>query len=120
MNPRPFWNIRFERSRDERIALLVLCPLLIAFSMWILRTLNPLVSDDSLKFQRWVFHDVMYTCISFLVLAFAWACFRPRWIERAVESTAKRVRFIICALLFFLFVFCPLVTLIVEIFRRHG
>jgi hypothetical protein len=120
MNPRPFWNIRLERNRDERIALLVLCPLLITFSVVVLRVLDPLVLGDSLKFQRWVLHDVMYTCISFLLLAFVWACFHPRWIEQAVESTARRVRLILCVLLFFFFVLCPVITLVVEIIRKHG
>jgi hypothetical protein len=118
MKPQPWWSIRFERSRDERVALLVLCPLLVAFCIGVVRRLDPLLNDDSMRIPRWIVHDAIYTCLLFLGLAFVWGCFRPRWIERSLESAAKRVRSLICAVLLFFFIIGPLLTLLVEAIRN--
>ena len=112
-------HLDFERSAKERGALFLGCLLLGAGCTCLLFNFETLLSeqsDQALRVARFIFRDLMFSCITVCVLICLWACFRPRWLERLLEHAASHLRFAFCCLVGVLFIFCPLVTLVVEYF----
>ena len=113
-------RLDFAWSAKERGALFLGCLLLGAGCWWLLVALEPVLleqSDKPLRVARYVFRDLMFTCITICILICFWACFRPRWLERLLEHAASHVRFAFCCVVGFLFIFCPSVTLVIEYLR---
>ena len=113
-------RLDFERSAKERGALFLGCLLLGAGCCWLLGALDGQLSqhsDEAMRVVRFVFRDLMFTCITVCALICLWACFRPRWLERLLEHATSHVRFAFCCVVAYLFIFCPLVTLVVECVR---
>jgi hypothetical protein len=101
-----------DRQRDNRITLIVICPLLIIGL--VLKT-SP---DRALQITGLIFEDVVIASVCFLGLAILWACFQPHWLKRPLDFAARHIFYFFCAIVLFLFVFCPLVTLLIEFFKR--
>ncbi len=110
-------HLDFERSAQERSVLVILSILLGLGCWWLLTSFTPLLSgqsDQALHVARFIFRDLMFTCITVCALTFLWACFRPSWLEEVLELGASHIRFAFCCVAGFLFIFCPLVTFVVE------
>ena len=110
-------GLDFERSAKERRTLFLGCFLLGIGRWWLLTHFEPLLSQQSdrpLRIARFIFRDLMYSCIVVCALICLWACFRPRWLERLLEHAASHIRFAFCCVVGFLFIFCPLVTFVIE------
>jgi hypothetical protein len=110
-------HLDFERSAQERSVLVILSILLGLGCWWLLRTLEPLLSgqsDQALRIARFIFRDLMFSCITICALTFGWACFRPHWLEKFLEHAASHIRFAFCCVAGFLFIFCPVVTFVIE------
>ena len=113
-------HLDFERSAKERGVLFLGCLLLGVGCWWLLTNLEPLLlnqSDQPLRVARFIFRDLMYSCITVCALICFWACFRPRWLERVLSHAAAHISFAFCCVAGFLFIFCPLVTLVIEFLR---
>jgi hypothetical protein len=118
--PNPNNRLDFEKSTKERGALFLGCFLLGLGCWWLLSNIEPLFfgqSDPPLRVARFIFHDLMTSCITLCALICFWACFRPRWMEQRLERASCHIRFAFCLVVAFLFVFCPLVTVLIEHFR---
>src|SRR6266852_469329 len=114
-------HLDFERSAKERGALFLGCFLLGAGCVWLLVNFEPLLAQDSdrfLRVVRFVFRDLMFSCIVVCALICFWASVRPRWIEQVLERAASHVRFAFCCVVGFLLIFCPLATLLIGYLRR--
>ena len=119
--PNPNNRLDFEKSGKERGALFLGCFLLGLGCWWLLSNLEPLLFltgqvDQPLRVARFIFHDLMTSCITVCALICFWACFRPQWLERRLERASTHIRIAFCLVVGFLFIFCPLVTLLVERF----
>jgi hypothetical protein len=114
-------HLDFERSAKERGALFFGCLLLGLGCWWLLTHLEPLLlqqADQQLRVARFAFRDLMYSCIAVCSLICLWACFRPQWLERMLEHAASHLRFAFCCVIGFLFILCPVVTLVIELWLR--
>src|SRR5436190_15600503 len=110
-------RLDLKKSAKDRGTLFVGCLLLGAGCSWLLVSFEPLFAqqpDQSLRVARFIFRDLMFSCIAVCSLICFWACFRPRWIERVLMHAASHVRIAFCCVVGFLFIFCPLVTLVIE------
>jgi hypothetical protein len=110
-------HLDFQRSAQERSVLVILSILLGLGCWWLLTSFEPLLSsqsDQALRVARFIFRDLMFSCIILCTLTCFWACFRPRWLEKFLEHAASHVRFAFCCVVGFLFIFCPLVTFVIE------
>jgi hypothetical protein len=110
-------RLDFEKSAKERGVVFLGCLLLGAGCWWLLVSFEPLLSqqsDQAVRIARFIFRDLMFSCIGACFLICFWACFRPRWIERFLEHATSHVRIAFCCVVGFLFIFCPLVTLVME------
>jgi hypothetical protein len=115
-------HLDFERSTQERSVLVILSVLLGAGCWWLLTAFEPLLSgqsDQALRIARFIFRDLMFSCIVVCALTCFWACFRPRWLESLLEHAASHIRFAFCCVAGFLFIFCPLVTFVIEHLLRR-
>jgi uncharacterized membrane-anchored protein len=110
-----------DRQRDNRITLIVICPLLIIGLVALYKGLSPFLKtspDRALQITGLIFEDVVIASVCFLGLAILWACFQPHWLKRPLDFAARHIFYFFCAIVLFLFVFCPLVTLLIEFFKR--
>jgi len=106
-----------KRQRDDRITLIVLCPLLTFGLVALYQGLSPFLktsSDRALQIAGLIFEETVIACVCFLVMAFLWACFQPSWLKKPLDFVSKHVFYFFCAIVLFLFGFCPLVTLFIE------
>ena|SRR2546421_12410485 len=110
-------RLDFEKSAKERGVVFLGCLLLGAGCSWFLVSFEPLLSqqsDQALWVVRLIFRDLMFSCISVCFLICFWACFHPPWIERFLERATSHVCTAFCCVVGFLFIFCPMVTLVME------
>jgi hypothetical protein len=95
----------FSGTLPERVIVALVAPVLMLVCLWCFRMIQPALGDTSIATpgSRFVLDIFRLLCtelfggaIVFLILAFIWALFRPKWTVRMMTAGSHYVWKVVC------------------------